>query len=338
MIHHDVEERPYNDVRWTSQTSLYAAKARNYGVGVSVYCFQRPGYYRGDEMELMFSAALARRPMEMPNHAAFYTSQTKYGEGNGIRIEAQETPFLESHVKVQLVENHNFEISTHNVARLAIRPSSFGLHSDGFGAMTLDGHQVKVTRLDGGWIRATPIAAHELSSGKSDGLEGPLSHLLSRPFIIATQGAGDSNPGAARWADKFRARWRSDFFCDCRFKPYDELTQKDWSNLDVLVFCAAPAQVLKENGLAGRVELSKYQVKLGGQRIVGRAIGLVATWRNPQHPDHYLAIVSSNDALHCELPDLNLAFEGWFDYMAWETTESQKTVVLEADKFDRNWN
>jgi hypothetical protein len=140
MIHHDIEERPYNDVRWTSQTPLYAAKARDYGVGVSVYCLQRPGYYRGDEMELMFGAATRARPTATPKSATFYTSQTKYGEGNGIRIEAQEAPFLESRVKVQLAENHNFEISTHNVAQLAIRPFSFGLRADGINTVILDGH------------------------------------------------------------------------------------------------------------------------------------------------------------------------------------------------------
>jgi hypothetical protein len=337
MIHHDVEEKPYNDVIWSSQTPSYAVKARDAGVGISVYCFERPGYYRGDEMELMFGTALAARTTNIPKHAAFFTSQTKYGEGHGIRIEAQETPFRESQVKVQLTESHTFSIVTHNVAQLAIRPSIFGLCPDGIGAVTLNNRQVKVSQQAGGWIRAIPITAHDLSSGKSEGLEGPLSHLLSRPFIVATQGAGSSNPGASRWADKFRARWRSDFFCDCRFKPYEELTQEDWSNLDVLVFCADPAQVLRENGLAGRIELARYQVKLGSQRIVGRAVGLVAIWRNPKNPDHYLAIVASNDALHCELPNLNFAFEGWFDYMAWETTETQKTVVLEADRFDRNW-
>jgi hypothetical protein len=114
--------------------------------------------------------------------------------------------------------------------------------------------------------------------------------------------------------------------------------QKDWSNLDILVFCDDPAQVLKDNGLAGHIELSKYRVKLGAQSIFGRAVGIIAMWRNPRSPNHYLAIVTSNDALHCELPNMNFAFEGWFDYMAWETTETQRTVVLEADRFDRNWN
>jgi len=85
------------------------------------------------------------------------------------------------------------------------------------------------------------------------------------------------------------------------------------------------------------LSLAQDSVTIGKRKINGSAIGAIAIWRNPQWPDHYIAVATSNELSRCAWPDVNFAFEGWFDYIVWDTTSSQNTVVLEADRFDRDW-
>src|SRR5208283_701670 len=121
-----------------------------------------------------------------------------------------------------------------------------------------------------GWVRLRTSAEAPNPIGKSTGLEGPLSYMLARPFVITVEGTSNNATRAARrWCEQFRSQWRKDFFCDCRFKPLEELTREDWRNFDVLVFCVDPKRLLPGTGSEERFRLTQDGVNIGGKRING---------------------------------------------------------------------
>jgi len=338
MVHHDIEDDPYNDPWLTLQTPHYAADLQRSGLPVKVWCFQRPGYYRGDEEELTFRDALIPKKAQSATKAVLVTSQTKYGEGHGIRIDEQERPLEPSRVEVNMSSGKRLDITSRNVVEIALDLRRFGLVKGDSPSTFLDGQAVSGIPLSGGRFVVRKDGGHLNPLGKSMGLEGPVSHMFARPFLVTCEDSShDPSHSAERWCNKFRDRWKKDFFCDCRFKRLAELTTEDWNSFDVLVFCANPSRAVPKAGSEGRLSLAQDSVTIGKRKINGSAIGAIAIWRNPQWPDHYIAVATSNELSRCAWPDVNFAFEGWFDYIVWDTTSSQNTVVLEADRFDRDW-
>jgi hypothetical protein len=338
MVHHDFEEGPYNDASMALQTPLYAAEMAKEHLAPTVWCFPRPGYYRTDEEELTFRAALSAKPIDSKNAAEMLTSQTKYGEGHGLRIEEQERQFQPSLVSANALSPDTINIATDNVGQFSIRTAALGLESHAVPRVLLRGRRIEAERINDGWLRIRPNGGKYNSAGKSFGLEGPFSHLFSRPFIVTNDNEpGDVTHAAERWCEKFRERWRKDFFVDCRYKPLEDLTRKDWEKYDIVAFCSDPSRSIPGVGCAEHLTLERSEVRIGKQKINGSSIGILALWRNPNELDHYIAVATSNDLNHCDLPDVNFAFDGWFDYLAWQTTVSRATVVLDADRFDSDW-
>jgi len=338
MVHHDVEEGHYNEPAFALQTPRYAVGMKRTGLPVTVRCFHRPGYYRGDEMELTFQWCLAARKMPQQQKAVIVAAQTKYGEGHGIRLEEQDHSLAMSRIEATVANPQRLELVTWNVRQVAIDLKRFGFVDNASATLTMDGRVVKGESLVDGWIRLRTNAEPANQFGKSAGLEGPLSHMLARPFIVSVEGGnGDAAHAPQRWCEQFRNRWRADFFCDCRFKPLEALTREDWRNSDVLVFSGDPERALPGAGARDRLSIAQDGITVGRSKFKGAAVGVLAVWRNPQWPDHYIAIATGNDINRCDLPDVNFAFEGWFDYLVWQNVDAKKTQVLAADRFDRDW-
>jgi len=338
MVHHDVEEGPYNEPAFALQTPRYAAGMKRSGVPVTVRCFHWPGYYRGDEMELTFQWCLAATKKAQRQKATIVTAQTKYGTGQGIRLEEQEHPLAMSRIEATVAAPQRLELVTWNVRQVAIDLKRFGFAANANPMLALDGRVVKGETLPDGWVRLLANAEPANPIGKSAGLEGPLSHMFARPFIVSVEGGNDDASRAVqRWCEQFRNRWREDFFCDCRFKPLAELTREDLQSFDVLVFAGDPERALPGAGSRERLSIAQDGVTVGGRKIDGKTIGVLAVWRNPQWPDHYIAFACSNDFNRCDFPDVNFAFEGWFDYLVWRNAGAKKVTVLIADRFDRDW-
>jgi hypothetical protein len=163
--------------------------------------------------------------------------------------------------------------------------------------------------------------------------------MFGRPFIVALDGKGvDPSQNAESWCKAFRKRWETDFLCACRFKNLADLTADDWKSYDVLLFSSAPEKTLPMIGSQDRFRPSLAGIDVRGKRIDGKALGLIAIWRNPTQPSHYIAVVTSNDFKHCSFPDANFAFAGWFDYLVWENDGNGSVRVRDSGQFDRSWH
>jgi len=339
MVHHDLEEKPYDNPGFANQTPLFAAAMGKAALPVQVLCFRRPGYYRTDEMEYMFKSGLADGYNASRRSGFFATSQTKYGRGNGIKIEEQEHPMTMSNVSVRRTGPTRLEITTSNVRQLAVDLRVYGFRDYEMPAFLVDQRNIAAMSLGEGWVRIRKSPAPLNPSGKSEGYEGPLSHMFARPFIVSLDdGQSDHAQNARRWCESFRKRWEADFFCPCRFKMLSEITKDDWQRFDVLLFSSSAENSLPGIEMAERLKITPEGIEVAGRPILGNALGIIAIWRNPTHLDHYIAIASSNNFAHCDFPDVNFAFEGWFDHLVWENSESKTPRVREVGEFNVSWH
>lgn len=161
---------------------------------------------------------------------------------------------------------------------------------------------------------------------KTDGLKPvarskTVAEFFTRRFVVLTgdNGAPEEQQAVKQLADRFAEDWRKSMFGNCRRadeKSFGKAAMAD----ENIVLIGNPVTSRLWRQLATKVGLvvEADKICLGGRVWDGKDLFIQVRTDNPQVAGGSIIFVGGNDMAKANLPTMNLAMDGWFQFAVWD--------------------
>jgi pimeloyl-ACP methyl ester carboxylesterase len=318
----------------TSQELIRLCKALGFEPVFSVIKGGTGAYFPEEPWDKMFEFLGSKVRVSAPREVTCVVSELKYGRCYWVQILEFGGGPLPGELRAGISANGVINVRTKNVARYRVMPSALAPSAT---RIMTNGAARCVKRLDqAGTEIAVGRESRDLLPDKNADVEGPLSDVFSRSFLVVAGSGGTSEERAraSRVAAEFRSDWRRYYFADCPSKRDMEVTLREAVALNlILIGKANPQSTLGGISTLGVVRAHNC-VRLKNRAFSGSELAWIAIAPSPFNPTKY---VVECDAIRGAVPPIvrNWALYGWFDWAVWDVGDGGRIVGI--GNFDAAW-
>ncbi len=278
-----------------------------------------------------------------PDHIRFVTYTTRYNKDYWVSLDGLDKHYERADIDATRNDSRKqYEITTHNVSRLALR------EMDHAASIKIDGQELKVKpaaeltleKTGGAW--KTDKNGMETGLHKTHALQGPIDDAFLDPFLLVrptgTPWNAAVNDQALRTMAHFDKQWGKYFRGHPFVKDDKDVTEADFAKYQVVLF-GDPGS----NKWIAKVDpklpfkWTRTEVTMGGQTYPADANYPALVYPNPLHPSKYVVI---NTGMTISDPDYNgdYGMPQWGDYAIVKVKDgADMPDLITAGLFDEHW-
>jgi pimeloyl-ACP methyl ester carboxylesterase len=278
-----------------------------------------------------------------PEHIRFVTYTTRYNRDYWVTVDGMEKHYERADIDAhRMPGGEQYEISTHNVSRLALRETEHAKQ------IAIDGQRLKVR--SGPWITlqktagAWKVEKNGAWAGlhKTHALQGPIDDAFLDPFLLVRPTGTPWNDGVNQQALRAMARfdrlWGKYFRGHPFVKDDKDVTAADMEKYHVVLFGDPGSnRVMAKMAPQLPVQWTRETVSLGGQSFPAKENYPALIYPNPLNPAKY---VVWNTGLTIADREYNgdYGMPQWGDYAIVKVKEGADVPdLVTAGLFDENW-
>ena len=278
-----------------------------------------------------------------PDHIRFVTYTTRYNRDYWVTVEGLGKHYQRADVDAQRTsEGKIYEITTHNVTRLALRETGDAkeIRIDGQRLNVKGGPETTLEKQGAAWkiIRsATQGGLH-----KTHALQGPIDDAFLDPFLLVrptgTPWNDAVNQQALRSMARFDRLWAKYFRGHPYVKDDKDVTDADFAKYHVVLFGDPGSNrwIAKVNGKLP-LRWTKQTVTLAGQNFPADQNFPALIYPNPLHPSKYVVLNTGLTIVDREYNG-DYGMPQWGDYAIVKVKQGSDVPELNvAGLFDENW-
>jgi Putative esterase len=278
-----------------------------------------------------------------PDHIRFVTYTTRYNRDYWVSVDGLEKHYERADVDAQRIsDGEKYEISTHNVSRLALRETQHAKQ------IAIDGQKLKVRSGSGIMLEKTAGAWKVEKAGvraglyKTHALQGPIDDAFLDPFLLVrptgTPWNDAVNQQTMRSMARFDRLWGKYFRGHPFVKDDKDVTAADMAKYHVVLFGDPGSNRVMAKMMAKLpVQWTKETVTLGGQDFPAKENFPALIYPNPLNPAKYVVV---NTGLTIADREYNgdYGMPQWGDYAIVKVKEGADVPdLVTAGLFDENW-
>lgn len=278
-----------------------------------------------------------------PEHIRFVTYTTRYNRDYWVTVDGMEKHYERADIDAQRVsDGEQYEISTHNVSRLAMRETEHAKQ------IAIDGQRLKVRSGPGITLQKTGGTWKVEKSGawaglhKTHALQGPIDDAFLDPFLLVrptgTPWNEAVNQQAMRAMARFDRLWGKYFRGHPFVKDDKDVTAADMEKYHVVLFGDPGSnRVMAKMTAQLPVQWTRETVSMGGQSFPAKENYPVLIYPNPLNPAKY---VVWNTGLTIADREFNgdYGMPQWGDYAIVKVKEGADVPdLVTAGLFDETW-
>lgn len=277
-----------------------------------------------------------------PDHIRFLTYTTRYNRDYWVSVEELDEHYQRADVDARRTAGGaNYEIQTHNIARLALRETEHArsIRIDGQALQVRGGGQIALQKAGAAWKVAVgrPPGLH-----KTHALQGPIDDAFLDPFLLVrptgTPWNEAVNQQALRTLARFDRLWAKFFRGHPYVKDDRDVTDADMAQYHVVLFGDPGSNRVMAKVLSKLpVKWTRETVSLGGQSLPAKENYAALIYPNPLHPDKYVVL---NTGLTIADREYNgdYGMPQWGDYALVKVKEGADLPdLVSAGLFDEEW-
>lgn len=278
-----------------------------------------------------------------PERIRFVTYTTRYNRDYWVSVDGMEKLYERADVDAQRgTGGEKYEITTHNVSRLALRETGKAkqIAIDGQTLKVKPGPAITLQRSAGAW--RVEKDAEWAGLHKTHALQGPIDDAFLDPFLMVrptgTPWNDAVNQQALRSMARFDRLWGKYFRGHPYVKDDKDVTSADMAKYHVVLFGDPGSNRLMAKMVAKLpVQWTKESVVLGGQSYAAKENFPAMIYPNPLNPAKYVVL---NTGLTIADREYNgdYGMPQWGDYAIVKVKEGADVPELvSAGLFDESW-
>ncbi len=186
------------------------------------------------------------------------------------------------------------------------------------------------------WLAQQRRAETEPLSFSADTMQGPLSRVFARRFVLVEATGGTENEQAAnrKLSVAFQEAWRRTNYGPCRVVKDRELpTDEEQHSHLVLLGNAETNSVWKRLAPALPITAEPSRIVIDGRTFTGESLAFQAWFPHPTITGKKVVLIGAARAEDAVFGTLELSLDGWFDYAIWKK-ELGLPVLMAAERIN----